>query len=202
MILVLTPLKLEHEALVASLGQPSNVRIEVGGHGKVHFALSTQRLIGELSPTLVVCAGTCGALARELRPLDVVAGTATLEHDFRLRFVTRPPPTFAGHGPTLDLLTRLSREKLPYLRMGRIASGDEDIVDRVRAEELHRQTGAMAVAWEGAGGARACQLAGVPFLELRAVSDGADKKAAADFASHARAGMARIGSVLEALIES
>src|SRR6218665_1947884 len=44
----------------------------VGGHGKVQFALTTQFLIRELKPSLVVCAGACGALDPKLKALDVV----------------------------------------------------------------------------------------------------------------------------------
>jgi nucleoside phosphorylase len=55
-----------------------------------------------------------------------------------------------------------------------IASGDEDIVTIERAAELHTQTGAVAVAWEGAGVARACLFSQIPYLEIRGITDTAD----------------------------
>jgi hypothetical protein len=50
---------------------------------------------------------------------------------------------------------------------GMIASGDEDIVTIERAAELHTQTGAVAMAWEGAGVARACLFSQIPYLEIQ-----------------------------------
>lgn len=62
-----------------------------------------------------------------------------------------------------------------------IASGDEDIVDPERVQELRAATGAVCVAWEGSGGARAAALDHVPFLEIRAITDFADESAATFF---------------------
>jgi len=39
----------------------------------------------------------------------------------------------------------------------------------------------LAVAWEGAGGARACRFSGVPFIEIRGITDRANSQAPADF---------------------
>jgi len=44
------------------------------------------------------------------------------------------------------------------VHIGPIASGDEDIVDSVRAIEVRTATEALCVAWEGSGGARAAQV--------------------------------------------
>jgi adenosylhomocysteine nucleosidase len=46
---------------------------------------------------------------------------------------------------------------------------------------LQSLTGAIAVAWEGAGGARACRFSGVPFLEIRGITDSAGHSAPTDF---------------------
>jgi adenosylhomocysteine nucleosidase len=204
MILVLTPLSFENEALRAGLGAPSavnehhGVRVHrfgeglacaTGGHGKVQFALASQMLIRELKPALLVCAGACGALDPALKVLDVVAATETVEHDFNLRFEKRPHPRFKGDEAALA--------KLGGIRKGVIASGDEDIVDAVRRGVLREATGACAVAWEGAGGARAAAFCATPYLELRVVTDSADAGAPGDFKANLRAGMAKIAAVLQ-----
>ena len=77
-----------------------------------------------------------------------------------------------------------------------MASGDEDIVERSRAEEIHGKTGAIAIAWEGAGGARASQFSGVPYLELRVISDAADHEAPKDFDENLENVMKHIGWML------
>ena len=80
-----------------------------GGHGKTQFAVQAQYLIGQFpSVELVICAGAAGSLTAELSVGDVVVGTETVEHDFRLLFATRPLPRFPGHGPSIDALRGLA----------------------------------------------------------------------------------------------
>ncbi len=210
MILVLSPLKLENQALTDALGPPTASRSEgylqiklfdgghlataIGGHGKVQFALSTQFLIQRLQPELVICAGSCGALSPMIHPLDLIAASNTIEHDFNLKFIKRPLPRFAGHSPSLNRL-----QGMHNLHIGDIASGDEDVLDSTRAMALHQSTGAIAVGWEGAGGARACAFMKVPFLELRAATDNCNGSARSDFQKNVRAGMVRIKEALDRL---
>lgn len=210
MILILTPLKVEFDGLCAALGPPSratqikdspvhyygtDLAMAVGGHGKAQFGVTTSFLIGELRPRLVVCAGACGALVSWLKPLDVVVAQSTVEHDFNLRFLRRPLPSFAG---AVEPLERL--RSLPGVHVGIVASGDEDVVDGDRARELHEKTGgAIAVAWEGAGGARACALHQTDYLELRVVTDHCSESSIRDFKNHVRAGMARIHAAVSVL---
>ena len=210
MVLALTPLAIEQTALCASLGRPerviemggltvscfaNDVVTAVGGHGKVEFALTTQMLTAALSPSLIVCAGGCGALVPYLELLDVVVAESTVEHDIRLHYVKRPPPSFAGSSMHLAALRGASLD----IRFGTVASGDEDVVDPSRASAIRDLTGAIAVAWEGAGGARAAQFCEVPFLEVRCVVDTADGNAAADFHANIREGMAKVAEIIKFL---
>src|SRR5215472_19049166 len=85
------------------------VLVAHGGHGKTQFAVQAQYLIGQFpSAELVICAGAGGSLAPGLCVGDVVVGTETVEHDFRLLFATRPLPRFPGHVPSIDTLHRLA----------------------------------------------------------------------------------------------
>jgi adenosylhomocysteine nucleosidase len=211
MILVLTPLAIEIRPLRENLGEivrtervgefemtthANGVACAIGGHGKVRFALATQFLVRELKPSLVICAGACGALDPSLETGDIVLAEKTIEHDFNLKFVQRPPPEFAGDEATL------LRLRGPDLKFGIIASGDEDIVDKSRARELREKTGALAVAWEGAGLARAAEFCGVPHVEIRAVTDAADEHATKHFKDNVEAGMARIARIISGLADS
>jgi|SRR5665213_422124 len=214
-VLILTPLAIEHAALSHALasGRPSetdhngvkvinmgdlNLDLAVGGHGKVQFALSTQLLIQKLKPSLVICAGGAGRLQNSIAPLDVVISEVTVEHDFRLRFADRPLPRFPADAKSLD---KLRRGIWNFgVHFGTLASGDEDIIDETRAAEIRHLTGAMAVAWEGAGGARACRLHGVPFIEIRAVTDSADSEAPRAFSENVKFGMRNVAEVIRRLI--
>jgi adenosylhomocysteine nucleosidase len=198
MILVVTPLPAEAEILRRAGPNPDRTRVEVGGHGKVQFALRTQSLIMERRPDLVICAGACGALTERLRPLDVVVAESTVEHDFKLRFVKCPIPAFVGDPNALRVLKDHAAHGFA-LHFGLIASGDEDVVDTARACELRSATAALAVAWEGAGGARACLHAGVPFLEIRGVTDSADDLSVENFRRNLPAAMTNVASVIARL---
>jgi adenosylhomocysteine nucleosidase len=171
-----------------------------GGTGKAQFALQTQHLLDAgANWELVVCVGAAGSLTNEVSVGDVVVATATVEHDFRNRFSTRPMPRFDGARGILDGLRNVApRSDTFRVHFGPIASGDEDVVDEPRRKTLQEATGAFAVAWEGAGGARACQFSDVPYVEIRGITDAADPEAPADFEVNLEVAM---GNVAAALLE-
>jgi adenosylhomocysteine nucleosidase len=177
-----------------------NISVACGGVGKVQFAVQTQHLL-ERGPgwDLVICAGAAGGLADEVAVGDVVIGTTTIEHDYKNRFHPRPSPRFEGDPATIESLRQVAL--LPHdfeIHFGLIASGDEDIVDDARRAELRQQTGALAVAWEGAGGARAAKFSGVPYLEIRGVTDAANHEAAASFETNLEIAMNNVAALITA----
>lgn len=158
------------------------VTVAHGGLGKVQFATQTQHLL-DVSPDwdLVICAGAAGSLVDELPPGDIVVATETIEHDIRSKFGDPLLPRFAGAETAVKELKNQSAFTSFRVHFGPVASGDEDVVDPDRRREIQQLTGALAVAWEGAGGARACQFSGVPFVEIRGITDRADHRAASHF---------------------
>jgi adenosylhomocysteine nucleosidase len=171
----------------------------VGGHGKTQLAVHTQHLIEQM-PELraVVCAGAAGALDGQLVLGDVVVGTSTIEHDYKIRFVQRPLPRHEADAQLLrEFRVAADQPGREFsVLFGAIASGDEDIIAPARALELREATGALCVAWEGAGAARAASFSGLPFLEVRAITDGADRAAAADFQENLEHSMPNLGHLL------
>jgi len=155
----------------------------VAGHGKTQFAVQCQYLIDRCDEvTALCCVGAAGALSPECRFGDVVIGECTIEHDYRIRFEPAEPPCHQACPELLQAFRAVARGGLTFgTHFGPIASGDEDIVDAGRAAELRALTGAKCVAWEGSGGARAAAFNGIPFIELRCITDGADADAAASF---------------------
>jgi adenosylhomocysteine nucleosidase len=124
----------------------------------------------------------------------VIAAERTIEHDYNLKFIKRPLPAFEGDAASLAKL-----RGLPNLHFGAIASGDEDVIGAVRGQEIAKLTGAIAVAWEGAGGAKAAAFCKIPFLELRTVTDSADEHAPQHFRANIATGMQNIAAVLRSL---
>ncbi len=210
--LIVTPLVEELDALVCGLARhgavaeerpvgllparfvPSlDLLVAHGGHGKAQFGVQTRYLLDHLRPPMqVLCVGAAGALVRELSIGDVVVATETHEHDYHLRFVRRPQPRFPGQPALLAQLRHVPEPASCAVRFGVMASDDEDVVDRERGIELCDRTGAIAVAWEGAGGARACALSETPFVELRGVTDTADHDAPAEFEANLGLAMANV----------
>ena len=70
------------------------------------------------------------------------------------------------------------------------------MIELERAATLREATEACAVAWEGAGGARACAFSGVPFLELRGITDTANHQAPADFRANVQRVMAHTAALV------
>ncbi len=212
-VLVATPLQEEHDFFSdwcvqsgfhverAVLGRLPVVRLPElgitlarGGTGKAQFAAQMQHLLDAGGRwDLAVCAGAAGSLVDHVSVGDVVVATTTVEHDFNNRFSTRPLPRFDGAADAIESL-RAAATKIDAFSVyfGPVASGDEDVVAAERRQALHHATGGLVVAWEGAGGARACKFSEAPFVEVRGVTDAADEGAAGDFEVHLEAAMKHV----------
>ena len=217
-ILVVTPLPLEFDALVegcAGLGcrvergllgrlpiallPDLGLSVARGGVGKVQFAVHTQHLLDTAPWDLVVCAGTAGALSPDVAVGDVVVGAVTVEHDYNNRMFQRPKPRFEADAVALAALRHVHPAPDSFrVHFGAVASGDEDVVDADRRDRLRELTGALCVAWEGAGGARACAFSQTPFIEIRGLTDQADHLAVTDFQANLRLAMTHIAGLLTA----
>ncbi|HJZ48249.1 MAG TPA: 5'-methylthioadenosine/S-adenosylhomocysteine nucleosidase [Roseiflexaceae bacterium] len=175
-----------------------NLIVAHGGHGKTQFGVQTQHLLDHTHDVeAVVCVGAAGALAEDLAVGDLVLATATVEHDYTERFSPHPLPRFVGDAALLAALQQLPLRSLPFgVHCGIVASGDEDVIELERAAALRQATEACAVAWEGAGGARACLFSGIAFLELRGITDTADHTAPADFAANLHVAMTNAAALI------
>ena len=222
--LIVTPLRKEFDVLVDALRAVGHahdaarfgrvalvtfpklgVTVAVSGHGKAQSAAQTQYVLDRVPPVeLVICAGVCGGLRSDVKAADVVIGTDTVEHDFRPRINPRPSPVFAGDAIVVDdLRAVVGRSVWPFaIHFGTVASGDEDVIAAQRAREVASATGAVCVAWEGAGVARTALLNDLGFVEIRGVSDGANAATPADFARNLEAATVNVAAVLLRWVES
>lgn len=172
-----------------------------GGLGKTQIAVQTQHLIDSHTWNLVICTGAAGSLVPGINIGDVIIATETIEHD--MRKTGRPlQPCFPGAETELVRVRALCGEISGFkLHFGPIASGDEDIVEEHRRHQLSLQTNALAAAWEGAGAARAARFSGLPFLEVRGITDLADENVPNEFRMNLAAAMSHVGYVLKLLLE-
>lgn len=215
-ILIVTPLQEEYNDLydsLISLGLEShedkigkldvhyfpalNATLARGGHGKTQFGIQTQYLLDHAQFDLVSCAGAAGALAPEVTVGDLIVATATVEHDYNLKFVKRPNPQFAGDKKSIEQIKALNMADADFnVHFGVMAGGDEDVIEIVRGKELRELHNALAVAWEGVGGARACAFSEVPYLELRGATDTANHEAPVVFDTNLKIVMRNIARLL------
>lgn len=215
-VLIVTPLQEEYDDLhqsLCTLGLESHRdrigRLEVnhfpalhvtlarGGHGKTQFGIQTQHLLDRARFDLVICAGAAGALAPEIKVGDLIIATSTVEHDYNLKFDKRPNPQFAGDTKSIEQIRALDISKAKFnIHFGIMAGGDEDVIEVERGMELRGLHNALAVAWEGVGGARAAAFNGVPYLEVRGATDVANHEAPVVFDVNLKTVMKNIAFLL------
>jgi nucleoside phosphorylase len=88
-----------------------------------------------------------------------------------------------------------------HLAFDVIARGDEDVVQSECAQAIRNQTGAACVAWEGSGAARAALFNGIGSLEIRAVTDAADKETPLRFDENLPIAMSNLASLMRFWLE-
>ena len=128
---------------------------------------------------------------------DLIVATSTVEHDYNELFSIKPKPRFPGDAESIQQLKALKLTDADFkVHFGVMAGGDEDVVDVKRGKELHTKHKALAVAWEGIGGARACAFSEVPYLEIRGATDTANHEAPVVFYVNLKVVMRNIALLL------
>ena len=125
------------------------------GIGPVEAALRTAQALAERTPDAVIHIGIAGA--RAIEPLSLVLGSEAVYDD------AQSPLVLARVEPDAALLARVRDALpealvLPIATSARVGGGNGDVE-----------------AMEGFGVLRACELAGVPAVELRAISNSPDE---------------------------
>ncbi len=184
--------------------------VTCAGVGKVNAAMCAQILISEMEADTLINTGVAGGVAPGVRQGDVVVSTDALYHDFdstalgyplgQIAYMERS--IFPADERLQDLALDACRRLLPEGRYhrGRIVSGDQFIQSREKQQWLYRTFGAACTEMEGAAIAHVACLNQVPFLILRAISDGADDSSAGDYQAFKETAI-RIGvSILKDLL--
>ena len=171
-----------------------------GGLGKTQFALQTQQLIDAGHWELVICAGAAGALVADLSKGDVVISTETVEYNIPNK---SDPPVLRRFSSAESVLSQCRQaiqiEPAFGVFYGPIASRDEFVVKAEQRAAIHKITNALVVAMEGAGGASASQASGVPFVEIRSVTDNSNIMAVFDFLLNLNKAMKNLAQVVISL---
>lgn len=182
------------------------------GIGKVNTALVATLLADRFNCRLIVFSGVAGGLDPALDIGDVVIADRTMQHDAGVIENGRIATYQAGHVPFFNPTDRLGytvapalverlRARLaglalpplsaraggdgrpPQIVFGTILSGDQYIHCEATRERLFAELGGAAVEMEGGALGQVAEAFGIPFLDIRALSDLAGKESRFDFAA-------------------
>ena len=182
------------------------------GIGKVNTAAVATLLAARFDARALVFSGVAGGLDPALHIGDVVLATRAIQHDCGVIEDRRLQPYQAGHVPFFNptdelgyaiepaLLERVQARlegltlpplsalaggagRRPQLIYGTILTGDQYIHCEATRRRLQQDFAAQAVAMEGAALAQVAGRLGLPWLEIRALSDLAGKDSRFDFAA-------------------
>lgn len=157
--------------------------IVFSGIGKVNAAYACTLLCREFSPEFIVTTGLSGGLGRS-SVLETVVATATCQHDSDTTALGDP----IGLVSTVNKIYFPSDEKLTDLfcrltgaKKGVFACGDQFVADKEKARKIVDNFDAIACDMESGAIGQVAYLAGVPYVAVRIISDGANEGAPLSF---------------------
>jgi adenosylhomocysteine nucleosidase len=182
------------------------------GIGKVNTSLVATLLADRFRCRMIVFSGVAGGLDPTLHIGDVVIADRTVQHDAGVIEGERLLTYQAGHVPFFnptdrlgypvapDLVARLKARldgfalpplshaaggegRPPRIAFGTILSGDQYIHCEATRERLFQELGGAAVEMEGGALGQVAEAFGIPWLDIRALSDLAGKDSRFDFAA-------------------
>lgn len=165
-----------------------NVALLQSGIGKVAAAIGTT-LLQLAKPDFVINTGSAGGVAKGLKVGDIVISDETRYHDadvtafgYEKGQLPANPAAFLSDKKLADLAQEIAEKQGQSVKRGLICSGDsfinsEDKITQIQADFPN----VMGVEMEATAIAQVCYAFNVPFVVVRAISDGGDGKASISF---------------------
>ena len=164
------------------------------GIGKVFAAMCTQAMILRYAPDCIINSGVAGTLSDTLSIGQIALADQVVQHDMDTSPIGDPVGLISGiniiYIPTDPAITEglaaaVTAEGVPYQK-GTVASGDQFIchtADKIRIKGNFEAEDKPVIAceMEGAAIGQVCYVNGTPYGILRAISDGGDEQAFADY---------------------
>ena len=164
------------------------------GIGKVFAAMCAQTMILKYAPDCIINSGVAGTLSDQLSIGQIALAEQVVQHDMDTSPIGDPVGLISGiniiyipsdPAVTDGLAAAVAAEGVAYQR-GTIASGDQFIChtsDKTRIKGSFEAEGKPVIAceMEGAAIGQVCYVNRVPYGILRAISDGGDEQAFADY---------------------
>jgi len=159
------------------------------GIGKVNATLTTEWLLREFNPDLVINTGSAGAIKAGVQVGDFVFADKVCHHDvdvspigFAFGELPRLPVYYEVKHHWLELLDLIATELDDRHHLGTIATGESFIYRAEQVETIkHRFKHVVACEMEAAAVAQVCHLHQIDFVILRNISDVAGEDAQINF---------------------
>lgn len=163
-------------------GKP--VAVVCSGVCKVNAAIAAQVLIDHYGVTAIICGGTAGGMAENVRRMDIVVMTECAHHDVAQNILTEAHPYKENVWfRSEEELLRAAREALggdASVHFGRMVTGESFITDEGR-DRINAEFVPLSVDMETAAMAQVCEANGVPFIAVRCITDTARHAGAEEF---------------------
>lgn len=158
--------------------------IVYSGIGKVNAAYACTLLCNHFQPDFIITTGLSGGLGRS-NVLETVVATSTCQHDSDTTALGDPIGLISTvnkiYFPTDEVLTDLVC-KITGAKKGVFACGDQFVADHEKAKTIVKNFDAIACDMESGAIGQIAYLAGIPYVALRIISDGANEGAPISFA--------------------
>lgn len=160
------------------------------GVGKVNSASAASAILCDQKDIdLVINLGVAGGVGNGLRQGDVVVGTRCVQHDYDQQADGLQKGQVNGFDGVYFECDAQAVERMAKVlaalglrhASGVIASGDQFICSKQKAQSIRDGFSALACDMESAAIAQVCALYGVRYLAMRAISDGGDDGAVRSF---------------------
>lgn len=156
----------------------SQVYTVVSGVGKANAAAAAM-FLAQIGCGIILNFGYAGGMTG-VRKGETVLCDSFAEHDFDLSMLGYPKCKKPGEDAVCraddDALQKV-KKAFPHLKTGLAVTGDCFISDKETKEELISRFSPLVCDMESSAIASVCALAGIPFIALKSVSDGADDSA-------------------------
>lgn len=154
------------------------------GVGKLAAGICTQILIDLFDVTHIINTGIAGSLDPKVKIGDIVVSEDVIYHDVDVTIFGYeigqqagvPVREFKADEKMVNLIKKgVGRDTIGInLHFGRVCSGDQFIGNNAKKAWIKDTFDGLCTEMEGASIAHTCYLNQVPFVIIRAVSDGAD----------------------------
>lgn len=162
------------------------------GIGKVNAAMSTQVMIDQYSPDVIINSGIAGSVSKKLKIGDIVISQDCVQHDFDGTQMGDPKGLIQYNDETridipvsknvADMLFDACKGlKDTNVMRGRIATGDIFVAEKAMRSAIADEFSALACEMEGGAVAQVCYRNDIECAILRCISDDFDENQFMDF---------------------